>query len=170
MAEQTPQELVETVRRAAADLMERRADAPHTVRVRATEVAVEMTWDGAAVRSVPAQEGRTEAAAPATPATAATAATTVTAATPAAADAARRYLRSPSVGTFYRSPEPGSPPFVDVGSVVTPGQQIGIVEVMKLMIPVEADGGGRVVEILKADAEPVEYGETLVAVVDSAGS
>src|SRR5690606_41864511 len=48
-----------------------------------------------------------------------------------------RYVCAPSVGTFYQAHEPGAPPFVTVGSTVTAGQQVGIVEVMKLMIPVE---------------------------------
>jgi len=71
---------------------------------------------------------------------------------------------APLVGTFYRAPEPGAPPFVQAGDLVQPGQQIGIVEAMKLMNPVEADVTGRVVEVLVGDAEPVEYGQPLVLV------
>lgn len=76
---------------------------------------------------------------------------------------AGEFLTSPGVGVFYRAREPGADPFVSVGSVVRPGQQIGIIEVMKLMIPVEADRGGRITGVLKADREPVEYGEPLFA-------
>ena len=53
-------------------------------------------------------------------------------------------IHAPTVGVFYRAPEPGAPPFVTEGDVVSPGQQVGIVEAMKLMIPVESDRYGRV--------------------------
>jgi acetyl-CoA carboxylase biotin carboxyl carrier protein len=72
------------------------------------------------------------------------------------------FVGSPSVGTFYRSPEPGAPPFVAEGDLVRSGQQVAIVEVMKLMLPVEAERAGRVARILKADGESVEYGEPLI--------
>jgi acetyl-CoA carboxylase biotin carboxyl carrier protein len=71
---------------------------------------------------------------------------------------------APSVGTFYRAPEPGGAPFVVVGDVVRPGQKIGIVEAMKLMMPVEADRAGRVSEVLD-DGVAVEYGAPLVTLV-----
>lgn len=75
----------------------------------------------------------------------------------------RRYLCAPTVGVFFRAPEPGAKPFVDVGDAVRPEQQVAIIEAMKLMIPVEADMGGTIVEILKENSEPVEYGEPLFA-------
>jgi acetyl-CoA carboxylase biotin carboxyl carrier protein len=71
-------------------------------------------------------------------------------------------VRAPMVGTFYRAPEPGAPPFVEVGDIVEPGRQIGIVEAMKLMNPIQAEQGGRVVEIAAADGAPVEYGQALL--------
>ena len=76
----------------------------------------------------------------------------------------REYLTSPAVGVFYRAKEPGAEPFVSEGSLVQPGQQIGIVEAMKLMIPVEADRAGTITEVLKANGAPVEYDEPLFAV------
>jgi acetyl-CoA carboxylase biotin carboxyl carrier protein len=78
------------------------------------------------------------------------------------------YLCSPTVGTFYRAPEPGADPFVGEGAVVRPGQQVAIVEVMKLMIPVEADRPGRVLEVLKPDATSVEHGEQLFVLTPDA--
>jgi acetyl-CoA carboxylase biotin carboxyl carrier protein len=81
----------------------------------------------------------------------------------AEASAKAEFLTSPGVGVFYHAREPSSPPFVSVGSLVQPGQQIGIIEAMKLMIPVEADRGGRISEVLKGNGEPVEYGEPLFA-------
>lgn len=70
-------------------------------------------------------------------------------------------ITSPMVGTFYRSPNPKSEPFVDVGDTVEVGQIIGIVEAMKLMNEIEADRSGEIVEIPVANGQPVEYGETL---------
>jgi acetyl-CoA carboxylase biotin carboxyl carrier protein len=74
------------------------------------------------------------------------------------------YVRAPMVGTFYRSPRPGDPPFVQEGTVLAMGQQVGIVEAMKLMNAIEADRAGVVTAILVADATPVEYDQPLVAV------
>ncbi|KAA2251227.1 biotin/lipoyl-binding protein [Solihabitans fulvus] len=75
-----------------------------------------------------------------------------------------RYLHAPTIGTFYHSPEPGAEPFVAVDDVITEGQQVGILEAMKLMNPVKAELSGRVVEILAADGAPVEYGQRLIAI------
>lgn len=76
---------------------------------------------------------------------------------------AREYLTSPAVGVFYDAKEPGAEPFVTAGSTVEPGQQVGIVEAMKLMIPVDADRAGIVIDVLKANGDPVEYDEPLFA-------
>jgi len=70
-------------------------------------------------------------------------------------------VNSPIVGTFYRSPSPDSPAYVEVGDVVKKGQVICIIEAMKLMNEIEAEVGGRVVSILVDNAQPVEYGEPL---------
>jgi acetyl-CoA carboxylase biotin carboxyl carrier protein len=70
-------------------------------------------------------------------------------------------VTAPTVGTFYRAPERGAAPFVEVGDVVRPGQQVAILEVMKLMLPVEADCHGVVAEVLRRDGQPVEFGEPL---------
>jgi acetyl-CoA carboxylase biotin carboxyl carrier protein len=71
---------------------------------------------------------------------------------------------APLVGTFYAAPAPGAPPFVQPGDRVEKGQQLGIIEAMKLMNPLEATRRGRVVEVLVGDGEPVEYGEPLVLI------
>ncbi|WP_343044371.1 acetyl-CoA carboxylase biotin carboxyl carrier protein, partial [Micromonospora maritima] len=83
--------------------------------------------------------------------------------TAAGDEPARHVVRAPTVGVFYRAPEPGAKPFVAEGDIVQPGQQVGIVEAMKLMIPVHADAHGTVVEVLRADGAPVEYDEPLLA-------
>ena len=70
-------------------------------------------------------------------------------------------VTSPFVGTFYRSPSPDAPSFVDVGSVVRPGQTLCIIEAMKLMNEIEAEVSGTIKEILVKNAQPVEYGQPL---------
>jgi acetyl-CoA carboxylase biotin carboxyl carrier protein len=74
-----------------------------------------------------------------------------------------RVVTAPTVGTFYLCPEPGSDPFVQVGDQVKPGQQVAIVEAMKLMLPVEADADAVITEVLVEDGQPVEYGQALFA-------
>lgn len=83
---------------------------------------------------------------------------------PSADTATWQYLTAHSVGVFYRASEPGAKPFAEVGDVITVGQQIGIIEAMKLMMPVEAERAGRVVEALVSDGSPVEYGDRLFAI------
>jgi len=69
--------------------------------------------------------------------------------------------KSPIVGTFYRAPSPGAPPFVEVGQHVSAGQVLCIIEAMKLMNEIESEISGTIVEILPENAQPVEYGEVL---------
>lgn len=69
---------------------------------------------------------------------------------------------SPMVGTAYRSPEPGAKVFVSVGDTVAEGQTVLVVEAMKTFNPIPAHRSGKVVHILVADAQPVEFGEPLV--------
>ncbi|WP_308301995.1 biotin/lipoyl-containing protein [Frankia sp. AgKG'84/4] len=79
----------------------------------------------------------------------------------ATAEAGTFTVGSPSVGVFYRAAEPGKAPFVTEGDVVRAGQQVGIVEAMKLMIPIEADRAGRIVRILAEDTAPIEHDQPL---------
>ena len=72
-------------------------------------------------------------------------------------------VTSPMVGTVYLAPQPGAPPFVNVGSEVTDGT-VCIIEAMKTMNPVAAPVAGRIVEILVRDGQPVEYGEPLMRI------
>jgi acetyl-CoA carboxylase biotin carboxyl carrier protein len=73
-------------------------------------------------------------------------------------------LKSPMVGTAYRSPGPGSKPFVDIGSLVKAGEPVLIVEAMKTMNQIAATRSGTVTQILFEDGQPVEYGEPLMIV------
>jgi oxaloacetate decarboxylase alpha subunit len=70
-------------------------------------------------------------------------------------------VESPMVGTFYRAPQPGSPPFVEIGDVVAPGQTLCILEAMKLMNEVKAEVEGVVRGVHAENAEPVEFGQLL---------
>jgi oxaloacetate decarboxylase alpha subunit len=70
-------------------------------------------------------------------------------------------VESPMVGTFYRAPQPGAPPFVEVGDVVAPGQTLCILEAMKLMNEVKADVEGVVRGVHADNAAPVEFGQLL---------
>jgi acetyl-CoA carboxylase biotin carboxyl carrier protein len=71
-------------------------------------------------------------------------------------------VRAPMVGTFYRAPKPGAPPFVEVGAAVEEHQAVGIIETMKLMNSIPAGASGVVAEILVADGTLVEAGQTLM--------
>jgi len=73
-------------------------------------------------------------------------------------------VKSPMIGTFYRSPEPGAPPFVNVGDRVKKGDVICLIEVMKLINSITADQDGVVAEILVDNAAPVEFGQALMTI------
>lgn len=151
--------IVETVRRTALDLLASLPEHPTRLRIQAAGVTVDLDWRSSpAVTAAPPalhneQTGQRAAA--------------------VASDDQReqgtgeRQLNShvvcaPAVGTFYHAPEPGKPPFVEQGALVEVGQQVGIIEAMKLMLPVEADRAGRVVNILVPDGQAVQYGDQLI--------
>jgi acetyl-CoA carboxylase biotin carboxyl carrier protein len=73
-------------------------------------------------------------------------------------------VKSPMVGTFYRSPSPSSPSFIEVGKQVKAGDVICIIEAMKMMNQIEADRAGTVEAILVEDGQPVEYDQPLVII------
>ena len=77
---------------------------------------------------------------------------------------ALKEIKSPMVGTFYKSPEPGADPYVKVGARVTPGQTVCIIEAMKIMNEIESEIAGVVREMLVDDAQPVEFGQVLFRV------
>ena len=73
-------------------------------------------------------------------------------------------IKSPMVGTFYRSPSPEAPAFVEVGQIVEVGQAVCIIEAMKLMNEIKSEIRGKVVEIGMENAQAVEFGQTLFVV------
>jgi len=70
-------------------------------------------------------------------------------------------IKAPSAGVFYRRPEPSAPPYVEIGSIVEPGDTLALIEVMKTFGPVVSEVKGEVIDILAEDGKPVEYGQTL---------
>ena len=87
-------------------------------------------------------------------------------ASPPPADLAKHpgVVTSPMVGTAYRGPEPGAPPFIDIGSQVVAGETLLIIEAMKTMNQIPAPRSGTVSQILIEDGQPVEFGEPLVII------
>lgn len=123
-------------------------------------------------KSAPQRGGVALAAAPAVAAVAPVAVPAVAAAPAEAAPAAGApvavaartdllEVKSPMVGTFYKSPEPGAKAYVSVGDRIAPGQVLCIIEAMKIMNEIESEFAGVVVEIRAEDAHPVEYGQVL---------
>jgi acetyl-CoA carboxylase biotin carboxyl carrier protein len=142
-------EALNDVSRSAQQLLADVNSQPRALRIRAGEVQVELEWP---TYSVPAPSvGVLENVATAQEFT-----TCETAAASGLFD-----LCAPTVGTFYLAPEPGAAPFIAEGDVVRAGQQVGIVEAMKLMIPIEAERDGQVIAVVAANGGPVEYGDRL---------
>lgn len=103
----------------------------------------------------------------AVPAVPATAAADTAGKAGGAADAARSQwleIKSPMVGTFYARPEPGADPYVRVGTRISVGQTLCIIEAMKIMNPLDAEVSGVIREIPVEDAQPVEFGHVLFRV------
>ena len=115
---------------------------------------------GGAVTVTPQSGGATTvAAAPAGAATAPAAA-----AAPAEGAPEGHVVKSPRVGTFYRSPSPDAKPFVEVGATIKAGETICVLEAMKLMNEIEADASGTIKAILVENGQPVEYGQALFVI------
>jgi acetyl-CoA carboxylase biotin carboxyl carrier protein len=110
-----------------------------------------------AAMAMPAMMPQAPVAAPAAPAAAPAPAT----AEESEPELVGHAVRSPMVGTFYRSPSPGSKPFVEVGQQVSAGDTLCIIEAMKILNQIESDKAGTVKQILVENGEPVEYNEPL---------
>jgi len=124
------------------------------------------------ISKTPPPAGNSGSAAMAQPAqtiAAATVAETAPASEPVVLKTNLTEVKSPMVGTFYRSPAPEAPPYVEVGAHVSKGQTLCILEAMKLMNELESEVDGIVREVLVENADPVEYGEVLFR-IEPAGS
>ena len=135
--------LLDAVCRRVADVVTTSAGPPRRLRLTAGDVSIEVEW---ADDAAPGPAGPRPALPVASP--------------PPPGDGVT--VRAPVVGVFHRAPAPGAAPFVTVGDLVLAGAQLGIVEAMKTMIPVEAPAAGRVLEVLAGEAEAVEYDQALV--------
>lgn len=80
------------------------------------------------------------------------------------------FITSPMVGTFYRAPDPNSPPFVEIGDAVKKKQTLCIIEAMKLMNEIESDVDGVIKEIYVENGKPIEYGQKLFAILPNSVS
>lgn len=150
-AAQDVNHVVAVLREQVLALCAQLARPPIIVRVSAGDVMVEVEWPSA-IAAAPSGVATTVPATAEVPAV-----ETEPAGAPGTVP-----LRAATVGTFYRAPEPGAKPFVSEGDTVRAGQQVGIIEAMKLMIPVEADRAGRVVELCVDDCTSVEHGQALM--------
>jgi acetyl-CoA carboxylase biotin carboxyl carrier protein len=146
--------VLSAVLRSAQELLVGVPSRPSVMRVRAGDVAVELRWQDEQLGTLelaglpaPAPE-RTGAGRPAAP----------------GRGDLLHDICAPTVGVFYRSPEPGLPPFVKEGDLVEAGQQVAILEAMKVMIPVESERRGRVFAVAKENGAQVEYGEPLFSI------
>ena len=125
--------------------------------------------DAAGAPAVVASTLHAPSAPAAAPAAASSALAPSTASGPAAVDAGDSevdlaVVKSPIVGTFYRSPEPGAPAFVDIGSQVKKGQVLCIIEAMKLMNEIDSEYDGEIASVYVEGGQPVQYGERLFAI------
>jgi acetyl-CoA carboxylase biotin carboxyl carrier protein len=134
------------------------------IEIKEGEESVRISRNSAAALSMAAQAAPVYAAPPA-PAPLAPAPAPEAAAQPAEASPAGHLLQSPMVGTFYRSPSPSSPAFVEVGQKVSVGEVICIVEAMKMMNQIEADKAGTISAILVENGQAVEFDQPLFSIV-----
>ncbi|MFT4061630.1 MAG: acetyl-CoA carboxylase biotin carboxyl carrier protein [Edaphocola sp.] len=147
------QELLKAVNKSnISELTIKEGDFAITIKQATTEIPQYVPIPAAIPQAVPAPGiAAPQAAAPAAPAAAEQATNTVT-------------IKSPMIGTFYRSSAPDKPPFVGVGDDVAPGKVVCIVEAMKLFNEIESEVSGRIVKVLVDDASPVEYDQPLFLV------
>jgi acetyl-CoA carboxylase biotin carboxyl carrier protein len=158
---------LEAMCRHIAELARTRAEAPRRIRVEHLGTALEIEWPSPMDRRVSsAGFGAGLATGLASGVAAGTRVAEHSSAAPdsPAVDDGMQRVCAPMIGTFFHAPEPGAPPFVTVGDSVVPGQQIGILEVMKMMSSVEAHVAGTVREILVPDGGAVEFQQALIVV------
>jgi acetyl-CoA carboxylase biotin carboxyl carrier protein len=130
------------------------------------KIHVKREPDQKIIKSVPLQVAAAPAAIAAPIAAAPAVTTTAPAATPtkAATGAKTIEIKSPMIGTFYRSANPDSPPFASVGDKITKGQTVCIIEAMKLFNEIESEFSGTIVKCLVESSSPVEYDQVLFVI------
>lgn len=159
LAGHTPAEKLHALCEQAAALVGNLPGPMHRVAVRSGDCSVEVEWPP------PDQVAKAGSARPIATSTLETREPNPIGVAPeAAAIEPGHVVRSPLVGTLYRSPQPGHPPYVNVGDVVEAGETVAIVEAMKLMNTVTTEVAGRVVEIYVDNEEPVEFEQPLLRI------
>lgn len=145
------QELIKTINKSnISELSIEEKDFKITIKQEQT--SAEPQYIMAAPSAMPIAAPAVPAAAPATPAN------------PAAASTNQITVKSPMIGTFYRSAGPDKAPFINVGDEIKDGQVVCIIEAMKLFNEIESEVSGRIVKVLVDDASPVEYDQALFIV------
>jgi acetyl-CoA carboxylase biotin carboxyl carrier protein len=144
--------------RALIDLMKKNGLAVFKMEKEGFKITLEMAGANPVIHSYAAPSGFAPAPAPAAAAPAAAA----TAATPAASSL--KEITSPMVGTFYSSPSPDAPPYVEVGQTVTPETVVCIIEAMKVMNEIKAEVAGVIAEVAAENGKPVQFGQALFRV------
>lgn len=159
--------LVEALCQGAERLLKLAGPRARRVRLRSGKAAVLVEWHAAATSERPAERAGPPSEGPpgdgAEGSPAADAGRSDRSADAPSLGEGAHLVRAPCVGTFYHAPQPGAAPFVEPGDTVAAGDQVGLVEAMKLMTPVETDTPGRVVRVLVADGTAVEFGQPLLA-------
>jgi len=135
----------------------------HEIEIKEGEESVRISRGAQIVHAAP-QLAAPLAAAPVAPAAAPQPAAAAPASPAPAPANNENSVKSPMVGTFYRSPAPGEDPFVTVGKTVNKGDVVCIIEAMKMMNQIEADRSGVVEAILAEDGQPVEFDQALIAI------
>jgi acetyl-CoA carboxylase biotin carboxyl carrier protein len=133
------------------------------LKIRKGGVASEMTPPPEAPGAVPAAP-HSASSAPAAPAPVAAAMAVAGPIASVAEEVELAVVKSPIVGTFYRSSEPEAPSFVEIGTMVKKGQVLCIIEAMKLMNEIDSEYDGEVVNVYVENGQPVQYGERLFAI------
>lgn len=132
--------------------------------VETADIKIVVRRNGATGYAAPPSQSAPPAGPDPAPASAAAAHAQDAASPKAAAAADEAEVTAPMVGTFFRAPSPDAPPFVELGSTVTKGQPLCLIEVMKLFTTINSDVAGRITQIGAENGELVEYGQTLFVI------
>ena len=134
------------------------------VKIETADLKISVRKDGDIVQHIAAPAPVAIAAAPALETTAPVSAPAVPTTAPAADDSNLIAIKSPMIGTFYRSLNPESPMFVNIGDTVEEGKTVCIVEAMKLFNEIESEVSGTIVKVMVENAQPIEYDQVLFLV------
>ncbi|HEX5223341.1 MAG TPA: acetyl-CoA carboxylase biotin carboxyl carrier protein [Verrucomicrobiae bacterium] len=147
--------------KAIIDLMKKNSVSEFELEKQDFKIRLKRGMNGGGVMGAQSEEGQPVMYAPAPMALPAAAAPAAAPATPAAVEPE---IKSPMIGTFYRSPSPESAPYVEIGAEVNPDTVVCIIEAMKVMNEIKAEVKGVITQVLVENAKPVEFGQPLFKV------